>query len=91
VDDVQLSELYFTHSQQGFKECIAGSSKKMSTFHVPQYSHVRGIFEVLGSLEDHIKGRIILPPSIEHGEGSAAHQTASSSEVPRLYRNKVSI
>ena len=37
VDDVQLSELYFALSAK-FNECIAGSSMKMSTSNVPQYS-----------------------------------------------------
>ena len=84
VDDVQLSELYFALSAK-FNECIAGSSMKMSTSNVPQYSllcmsrrpdskyWVRGRF----------KGRSILPPSIGHGEGIAGHRIASSSAAPR--------
>jgi hypothetical protein len=47
VDDVQLSELYFALSAK-FNECIAGSSMKMSTSNVPQYS-------LLVCLEDQIR------------------------------------
>ena len=47
MDDVQLSELYFALSAK-FNECIAGSSMKMSTSNVPQYS-------LLVCLEDQIR------------------------------------
>ena len=47
MDDVQLSELYFALSAE-FNECIAGSSMKMSTSNVPQYS-------LLICLEDQIR------------------------------------
>lgn len=58
VDDVQLSELYFTHSQQGFNECIAGSSKRRprsTTFSCPR-DGIRSI----GFARYRIKGRIYL-------------------------------
>lgn len=54
----------------------------MSTFHVrniPICPETR--FEVLVRFRGREKGRIILPPSSGHGEGSAGHRTASSCEA----------
>jgi hypothetical protein len=79
VNDIQLSKLYFALSAK-FNECIARSIGEMSTSPNILIVSVRGSkFEVLGFDRCRFKGRSILPPSIEHGEGSAAHQTASSS------------
>jgi len=46
--------------------------------------HVRNIpieIRSIGSVSSSRKGRIILPPSIGHGEGSAGHRIASSCEA----------
>lgn len=67
VDDVQLAELKLMHSQQS------------STSDTKD-------FRLLATRSEREQSRameLLIPPSSERGEGSAAHQTASSSEVPR--------
>ena len=79
VDDVQLSKLYYALSAK-FNECIA-ETPMMSTifqFACPR-TEIRSI-EVARVMESSF---FILPPSIVHGEGIEAHQTASSSGFPR--------
>jgi hypothetical protein len=81
VDNVQLSELYYALSANVQR---VYSKEHLKDVHNPrpQYSNMSGDeIRSIGSLSRSEKGRVILPPSSGHGEGSEGHQTASSCEA----------
>jgi hypothetical protein len=82
VDDVQLSKLYYALSAK-FNECIAETPMMSTIF---QFACPRTEIRSIEVDRDRLKESsffFILPPSIVHGEGIEAHQTASSSGFPR--------
>lgn len=89
VNDVQLSELYYAVSAK-FNDCIARASHEERA-HTPRpnsttssitHKYIRRLyFEVLIRFRIYwslFRIRFGLPPSSGHGEGIAAHRTASS-------------
>lgn len=81
-----MSELYYALSANVQR---VYSKKHLKDVHSPRPQHSnmsRDEIRSIGSLSRSEKGRVILPPSIGHGEGSAGHRTASSCEaLPRIF------